>query len=458
MSEEVPTTTTPLMVAPFTLESLHRADAATPAAPTPPPPPLPPSRRERREDGSHRRSRRRGRRGLVALLVLVLVLVAAGLFATVRLSAADPAPAVTSVLGRTVTMPSSPISLPWPQTGQAAVAIPSIGVDTASAPEKAAPVASLTKLMTAYVILHDHPLKLGQLGPSITVIQADVDDYNQDTVSDNSNAQVAVGEQIPEVQVLGGLLIHSADNYADLLARWDAGSEAAFVTKMNADAAKLGMTQSHFADPSGVAPGSQSTPYDLLKVTSLDMTDPVFASLVQQSSITLPVAGTISTYTPLLGVDGVIGVKSGFTTAAGGCDVIAIERTVHGVPTLLLAAVTGQQGPAVLAQAGLHALALVSAMAPLVGATPVLHQGQVVAHVSEAGKTVMAQGISPVSLLTWPGAKATLVFHPDSQLTDRARRGARAGTVDVRLGTQHTVVPVRLQQDVPQPTMLQRLF
>jgi serine-type D-Ala-D-Ala carboxypeptidase (penicillin-binding protein 5/6) len=394
----------------------------------------------------------------VALLVLVLVVVAAGLFAAVRLSAADPAPTVTSVLDRTVALHPSPVSLPWPQIGQAAVAIPSVGVDTASAPEQPQPVASLTKLMTAYVILHDHPLKTGQLGPAITVTQADVDDYNEDTVSDNSNALVAVGEQISEVQLLGGLLIHSADNYADLLARWDAGSGTAFVAKMNADAAKLGMTQSHFADPSGVAPGSQSTPYDLLKVTSLDMTDPVFASLVQQSSITLPVAGTISTYTPLLGVDGVIGVKSGFTTAAGGCDVVAVVRPVHGVPTLLLAAVTGQEGPAVLAQAGLHALALVSAVAPLVGATAVFHQGQVVAHVSEAGKTVTARGTVPVSLLTWPGARGTMVFHPDAHLTDRARRGAMAGSVEVRLGTQHAVVPVRLQQDVPRPTMLQRLF
>ena len=298
----------------------------------------------------------------------------------------------------------------------------------ASGPEKAQPVASLTKLMTAYVILHDHPLKMGQLGPSITVTQADVNDYDEDTVSDNSNAQVVVGEQIPEIQVLGGLLIHSADNYADLLARWDAGSQAAFVTKMNEDAAKLGMTQSHFADPSGVDAGSESTPYDLLKVAALDMTNPVFASLVQQTSITLPVAGTISTYTPFLGVDGVIGVKSGFTTAAGGCDVLAVKRRVHGVSTLLLAAVTGQEGPEVLAQAGLYGLALVDATAPLVGAMPVLHQGQVVAHVTEAGKTVTARGSETASLLTWPGAKATMVFHPAAGVTDRARRGAVVGT------------------------------
>jgi hypothetical protein len=78
--------------------------------------------------------------------------------------------------------------------------------------------------------------------------------------------------------------------------------------------------------------------------------------------------------------------------------------------------------------------------------------------VSEAGKTVNARGTATASLLTWPGAKATMVFHPARHLTDRAHRGAMVGTVDVTLGTQHAVVPVRLQQDVSPPTMLQRLF
>ena len=193
------------------------------------------------------------------------------------------------------------MTLPWPTTGQGAIAVPSIGVDVASGPEKAAPVASLTKLMTAYVVLHDHPLALDQPGPTITVTQADVDDYDSATVNDDSNAEVTLNEQITEAQVLGGMLVHSADNYADLLATWDAGSIPAFVAKMNATAARLGMDHSHFADASGVNPGSESTASDLLKVAALDMADPTFASMVQMSSITLPVAGTISTYTPLLG-------------------------------------------------------------------------------------------------------------------------------------------------------------
>jgi D-alanyl-D-alanine carboxypeptidase len=170
------------------------------------------------------------------------------------------------------------------------------------------------------------------------------------------------------------------------------------------------------------------------------------------------VAGTISTYTPLLGLQGIIGVKSGFTTAAGGCDVLAVVRTVHGRPVLLLAAVTGQTGPEVLAQAGLHGLALVDAVGPLIGTTPALHGGEVVAHVSEAGRTVGAQATASASVLTWPGVTVTRVFQPVHHLTDQASRGTRAGTVVVSLGTQHVVVPVRLQQDVPRESLLQRLF
>jgi D-alanyl-D-alanine carboxypeptidase (penicillin-binding protein 5/6) len=391
-------------------------------------------------------------------VTLLVLLVAAGGFVAWRLSKPAPSPSASPVLARTVRVPAHAVSLPWPTTGQAAIAVPSIGVNVASGPEQQVPVASLTKMMTAYVILHDHPLTLHQPGPTITVSQADVDDYEFDTVNDDSNAQVELNEQLTEQQVLSGLLVHSADNYADLLARWDAGTIPAFVAKMNADAARLGMSHSHFVDASGVNPGSASTASDLLKVAVPDMANPAFASMVQMSSVTLPVAGTISTYTPLLGLQGVIGVKSGFTNAAGGCDVLGVVRTVHGKPTLILAAVTGQQGPVVLAQAGLHALALVDAAAPLIGATTVLPGNQVVAHVSQGGSTVNARTVSSASVLTWPGVTATRLFRPAAHIPDQPPRGTQAGNVVVSLGTQRVAVPVRTEQDVPPVTLLHRIF
>jgi D-alanyl-D-alanine carboxypeptidase (penicillin-binding protein 5/6) len=442
------------MVAPFGVDSLREP---SPDAP-PPDAPAPSGRRARRKATKSRRRRRRWR-VIVPIIVVILLLAGAGAYAALRLRQPVPAPAVTSVLAQSVDVPSStPVPPPYPTTGQGAVSIPSIGVEEASVGEKPVPVASLTKLMTAYIVLHDHPLAVDQAGPSVTATQADVLDFEIDAVSDDSNAQVTLGEQITEQQLLGGLLVHSADNYADLLARWDAGSIPAFITKMNATAAALGMTQTHFADASGISDQSVSTASDILKVAAPDMALPVVASIVDNNSVTLPVAGTLSTYTPLLGLDGIVGVKSGYTDAAGGCDVVAVIRPVHGHPTLLLAAVTGQTGAFALAQAGLHGLALVNAVQPLIGTSTMLRDGVVAAQVGAAGSSVAARTAGSASMLTWPGAHASRVFHPVHRLSAHARRGALVGTVVVTLGSQRVVVPVHLTRDVPQRSLLQRLF
>jgi len=274
---------------------------------------------------------------MVVSIVLVLLAV---IFVVVRLSAAVPNATIKTALSSTLKVGGRPVSMPWSPVGESAVAVPSVGIDVPSGPEHSVPIASLTKMMTAYVVLHDHPLAVGQDGPKITINQAELNDYDSDTVNDEANAQVNLGEVLTERELLGGMLVHSANNYADTLAMWDAGSIPAFVSKMNKTAAQLGMDHTHYADPSGFNQASQSTPADLLKVAAPDMANPVFAGFVKMPSITLPVAGTISTYTPLLGVQGVIGVKSGFTTQAGGCDVLAVVRPVHGLPVLVLSADT----------------------------------------------------------------------------------------------------------------------
>src|SRR5271163_2339218 len=132
------------MVAPFRLDSLHEPV---------PLPPVPPASKHGVDPPPSRRRSRRGRRRAF-LLALLLLVVAAGAFVGLRLSTPEPAPAVTPVLARTVHVPTAAVTLPWPTVGQGAVAVPALGVNVASGPEQPAPVASLTKLMTAYVILH----------------------------------------------------------------------------------------------------------------------------------------------------------------------------------------------------------------------------------------------------------------------------------------------------------------
>jgi D-alanyl-D-alanine carboxypeptidase (penicillin-binding protein 5/6) len=268
---------------------------------------------------------------------------------------------------------------------------------------------------------------------------------------------VAVGEVLTERQLLEGLLVHSANNFADTLARWDAGDIPTFVAKMNTAARQLGMDHTHFADPSGFDKSSLSTAGDLLKVASRTMQDPAFASIVKMSSVTLPVAGTISTYTPWLGFQGVIGVKSGFTTAAGGCDVLAVQRRVHGRNVMILAAVTGQTGPDVLAAAGYLALNLADNVGVSIGSTPLVRAGDQVANVRVAGHTAAATASSTVAMLSWPGVSAhrRIVYGLTRAGT---AAGTRIGSVVVRLGTQRAVIPLRLKGPLPLPTLFQRLF
>jgi len=393
----------------------------------------------------------------VALLILVVVL-ALVVVGSVRLHAPSPAATVSARMAATISVPSAPVAMPWPTDGQSAIAVPTVGVNVTSGPEQPVPIASLTKMMTAFVILRDHPLGLEQDGPQIIMTQADVSDFDTDTVEDEANAQVTLGEALTERQMLEGLLVHSANNFADTLARWDAGSIPAFVVKMNDTAAELGMDHTHYADPSGFDQASQSTAGDLLKVAAPDMENPTFAAIVQMTSVTLPVAGTISSYTPLLGFEGVIGVKSGFTTAAGGCDVVAVVRQVHGIPAVILAAVTGQTGPDVLAKAGFIALNLADHAAASVGMTTVVHAGQVVAQVTVAGHTVAATAASTVNVLSWPGVTAQQVLVAGRTVHAGAKKGSRIGSALVALGSQHDAVPVVLRGHLPKPTMLQRLF
>jgi D-alanyl-D-alanine carboxypeptidase (penicillin-binding protein 5/6) len=392
--------------------------------------------------------------GVLTLVGAVIVAV----FVGVRIGAAAPPAQVTATMGASMVVHTPARALPWPKTGQAAIDVPYIGIDVASAPEHAAPIASLTKMMTAYVVLHDHPLGVQQSGPRITMTQTDVDDFNNDTVQDEANAQVKKGEVLTERQLLSGMLVHSANNFADTLARWDGGSIAAFVAKMNLTAVHLGMKQTRYVDPSGFNHGSQSTPADLLRVAAPDMENPTFASIVKQTSITLPVAGTISSYTPLLGFEGVIGVKSGFTSQAGGCDVLAVVRQVHGLPVLILGAVTGLEGPNILNVAAQQALTLANSVSTDIGATPIVTSGQVVARVSAGGHTVDATARGTANVLSWPGIKVTRVLETTGVLFPGARAGTVVGSVIVLVGSQRVVLPVRLSSRLPEESWNQRLF
>jgi D-alanyl-D-alanine carboxypeptidase (penicillin-binding protein 5/6) len=198
--------------------------------------------------------------------------------------------------------------------------------------------------MTAYLVLRDHPLQLGQDGPTITLTDADVADSELRSRRGESVVPIAAGEQLTELQALHALLLPSANNIAAVLARWDAGSEDGFVARMNATARSLGMTHTRYTDPSGFDDATVSSAADQVRIVDRAMRLPVFASIVATPSATLPVAGTVHNTNTLLGHNGFVGVKTGSTAAAGGCFAFWAVRWIDGKRTTITGVVLGQPG------------------------------------------------------------------------------------------------------------------
>src|SRR6185312_13585739 len=150
----------------------------------------------------------------------------------------------------------------WPAQGVSAADIGGIGVVAGPGATRPVAIASVAKVMTAYVILHDHPLTADGSGPDITVQPQEAAAYPAQVRDGDSLVPVVAGETLTERQALEALLLPSADNMAWILARWDAGSQAAFVARMNATARHLGMTDTDYTDPSGLDSSTTSTAAD----------------------------------------------------------------------------------------------------------------------------------------------------------------------------------------------------
>ena len=369
-----------------------------------------------------------------------------------------PYPAATAALQLPVevTVPGAPPDLPWPQAGAAAVGVSGLGAIATSGNEQKLPAASVTKVMTALVLLGDKPLAAGESGPTITITQLDVDAYNSEYRQDQSVVKVQAGERISEYSALEGMLIPSGNNMAETLARWDAGSIPAFVAKMNARATALGLTETEFADPAGSDPASVSTPSELMKLGMAAMKLPAFAQVVSLPSAVIPVAGAVNNIDRVLGKDGIIGIKTGSGFKLGASFLFAAQVTVSSHPVKIFGCVMGQPS---LAAAFDRARALIRAMVPALTVKQILVRNQGVATYQTAwGARTDVLSTVDVMVVEWPEMVMRERLEAPALAVDRpVSPGADAGNLHIVLGDYSLDVPLVTAGALPPPGKLWRV-
>lgn len=384
------------------------------------------------------------------LLVIVIVL------GIVQLVRPVPKP-VVAVTAQSLRVSGRRPSLPWPSSGEAAVAVQGIGQMGSYGGDQPVPIGSVAKVMTALVVLGKHPLVLGAQGPTLTITAQDQAAYQAIANTAQSLVPVKAGEKLTEYQLLQALLIPSGNNIASILADWIAGSQGAFVSMMNAKAKALGLTHTTYADASGLSQQTVSTAVDQLRLAGIAMQNPVFAQIVGQPQVVLPVAGLVYNYNKEVTHQGVIGVKTGSTLAAGGCFVVAANRTIAGRNMVVLAAVFGQSTAEPLALAISDGINLVNSAAKQVHTVRIFARGAQVASVTSAWQgTQPAAAASGVQFLGWNGLTAHLRLKAPTPATPAAA-GQTVGHLTVQLGGQSQAVPVRLVDPISAPGLRWRL-
>lgn len=384
------------------------------------------------------------------MAVVALVLVAAG----VQLVRPVPDQTVALVGADSHTFPGSVPAMPWPTQGQATVEVEGLGSLGNSGDQHPTPTASVAKVMTAYIFLKDHPLRVGQSGPTFTIGSAEAGRLAARKARDESLINVVAGQRFTEREALQAMLVVSANNIAHEIARWDAGGDAAFTAKMNATARGLAMTNTTYTDPSGYTPTTVSTSADQVKLLRMAMRMPVFAQIVGETSYTPSGEAPMQANDTLIGQDGVVGGKTGNTDQAGANFVFAARRHVSGTVQLIVGAVMAQPttsgpGPA-LDQSRL----LIEAVGNALIGVAVAAKGQTVAQANNGFHVTPLAAAAPVTVVGWPGLTVQIGIEGD--LPKDAAAGSKVATVVVGEGYGSAHVAVTLTRSL-HPSLLDRL-
>lgn len=223
-----------------------------------------------------------------------------------------PLPAATATVSISGLSASQQPVLDWPTVGQAAIGAPGYDVITTYGKQSPLATASITKAILALCVLDKQPIKKGETGKTYTIKADDVANYNEYVAGNGSVAAVAEGEKLTEYQALEALMLPSANNIADSLAKWEFGGNAGYAAYAANFLANHDIHETTIGtDASGYDASTTSTASDLTKIGLLALRSPILMEIAGKKQTTLPVAGLVHNYNTALGINGITGLKTG---------------------------------------------------------------------------------------------------------------------------------------------------
>jgi serine-type D-Ala-D-Ala carboxypeptidase (penicillin-binding protein 5/6) len=409
-----------------------------------------------------RRTRRRRRRLLVGGIAAVVIAALLGGYATYALTAPVGAATLDAAAPEVEVPPAAQVALPV--DGAYAVSVSGAdaylgatasGIWAIGADDGPRPMASISKLVTALVVLNAKPLAdANDPGPTLTFSRADHALYDKYYLLGATITAMPTGSTMSERDALEMLLVVSASNYAEAVSTWAFGSQSAFVRATRDWLAANGLAATTMVEPTGIDPRNTSTPTDLVALAKIAMANPVVAQIVGETTLDVPGIPAALNTNDLLGIDGITGIKTG-TLEESGSNLLFSATLEVGLPEplsvvgVILGGFThGSVNGEVRAllqsiQAGFHTVTLGE-------------RGDEIGTYSTAwGESARILLGESASVLTWSDTPVTATFTADPITT--GTDGDAVGTVTWTAGGETLTAPLVLDGTIDPPDAWWRL-
>lgn len=408
--------------------------------------------------------RRRRRRVLIATIVAAVVVLAPPAGYVGWALNAPLRPPVAAITAPPAPAAHPPADIRFTPDGVAALSVAGadayLGTEAAGVwarygDDEPRPIASITKLVTALVVLDAFPLAdPSDAGPTLTFDRADHALYDAYFVRDATIAAMPVGSAMSLRDALATMLVPSASNYAEAIAVWAFGSVDGYRRAADRWLSARGLERTTIVEPTGLDPRNTSTPTDLVSLGRIASDDPTVSAIAAMPSVSFPATGPLANTNGMLGEMGIDGLKTG-TLADSGANLL-YSATIDVGTDEPLRVIGVALGGASQRSVGASAAGVLQRLVAGFHRTALAQPGQKIGTYSTAWGSsldvVLADG---ASLLTW--SDTPVVVEMTAREPTSWVDGETIGEVTWTAGPESARAPIVLKGAIEPPTAWWRL-